>query len=182
MPTGPITDFENYDGTSAADTWGFEIPTTSAGQPSFGGLYAIDDATGNPLFSMVPGNNASLWAIASSNPMASGWGGGVGIWFGCLDVSAYTGLRMAVRGSTPSAEVTIAVATEDQESSDVVVLPSDTWTTIEVPFASLTPALDRTRIISIAVLAEMLYQDDDLGNQVPVPGAYEVLLDDLEFY
>jgi len=46
-----------------------------------------------------PGANASKYALGISNTQASGWGGALAMWMGCVDASAYQGISFWVQGT-----------------------------------------------------------------------------------
>ena len=115
-----ITDFETYDGTTDLSEWVFSFNDDGTGNTAvYAGVYGYDDATGSPSFGMVGGNAGSAYGVSISNSTeATAWGGGMGIWMGCIDASAYTGIRLWVRGSTPSGTVSISLAMEETTAPD----------------------------------------------------------------
>lgn len=73
-----------------------------AGTVLFGGVFAYDDGTGNPEFSVVDGQAGSALSLASTED-ATKYGGGFGIWTsGCFDASSYSGVTFWVRGIAPN--------------------------------------------------------------------------------
>lgn len=155
-----LTDFESYDGKTAAGSWVFSF---NGVWPAalYGGPYANGDGSGNYVLGFVGGANSSNWAIQVANTTeASVWGGGVGFWLGCFDASAYSGLSFYARGTTPTSKITVSISMEDTSPpnatnpagggtctmspssgctspSAAVDLPAD-WTLVKIPWASFT--------------------------------------------
>ena len=162
-----ITDFETYDGTTPAygtGSWIFTMgPTTT---PAYAGLYALSERTTGEtpptdyLLGMTGGAMGSNWSARAQNMTTTDWGGGVGMWMGCINASAYTGISFYVRGTSPTGMATISVAMEDSTPPDAAnpagggtcepappdgcTGPSYTfpitidWTLTTVPWASFT--------------------------------------------
>ena len=110
-----LANFEGYDGTTAADKWGwaFNAPSGSA-KAVYAGLYEYDDGTGSPAVSIAgPGSNDSKYgAKLATGSQASKWGGALGIWMGCVDASAYQGISFWVKGTAPTNSGTMTLASE----------------------------------------------------------------------
>ncbi len=116
--TSPVlADFESYDGATDAGEWSFAF-NGAADDPNavYAGPYGFDDASGTPFFGMVAGN-ASNYAVSASNAAATAWGTGFGLWMGCIDASAYTGIQFYIRG-TAAGGVGISLAMEDTTLPD----------------------------------------------------------------
>jgi hypothetical protein len=120
--TSPIfADFEGYDGTVGASDFVFLVPGTTA---TYAGSYFFDDDPttgtefGTSTFSILAGH-ASDWGISLARSYTAvdlqpgAWGASTGIWFGCIDASAFSGLSFWVRGSVPLGTVSLALAMED---------------------------------------------------------------------
>jgi xyloglucan-specific endo-beta-1,4-glucanase len=158
-----IADFEAYDGTTAAASWGwaFGAPAGS-GDEAYAGLYNSNDGTGSPVLAIVgPGYNASKFTAKISNTLSSGWGGQLGMWMGCVDASAYQGISFWVQGAVPGNQATMALttaATSPPDSSGYgggscvvaadagtcsgpsVTFPvTSTWAQVLIPWATFTP-------------------------------------------
>jgi hypothetical protein len=107
-----ITDFEDYDGTDLTK-WGFAFNgKAGTADAVYAGPYFYDDDTGTPTSEMTTGHE-STYAVSTSNPQATNYGGGMGLWMGCVDAKAYAGVSLWVRGETPTGTVNLTVAMED---------------------------------------------------------------------
>ncbi len=111
--SAPIINFEDYDGATAADEYSTAF-NALPGEPGavYVGPYFYDDGTGTPFSGIVAGN-ASNYGMSVSNPAANEWGGGMGLWLGCVDATAYQGITFWVRGSTPPGTASVSLTTED---------------------------------------------------------------------
>jgi hypothetical protein len=161
LTTPLLTDFENYDGTTAAGSWSFSF---NGAWPDalYAGPYPSGDGTGDYTLKFVSGANASAWAIDASNTtQATAWGGGLGFWMNCFDASSYEGVSFYARGSTPTGNIAVALMMEDTSPPSTtnpagggtctiaspstgckppltnVALSAD-WTLVQIPWASFT--------------------------------------------
>jgi hypothetical protein len=131
------------------------------GTSVFGGMFAYNDATGDPVFSVLAGHTANAVSLATAG-QATVYGGGIGIWTsGCLDASSYNGVTFWARGIAPNAgnasmtlmleETTPSVpaagstnrgtctGTGDQCKPPAFTFPvTDTWTQIHATWAQFT--------------------------------------------
>jgi hypothetical protein len=116
VPAAPLlTDFEAYDGTVPLHTetgsWTFTIGTMPT--VAYAGLYTLNDMTGTYSLIMGGGANSSMRAPRGSNTMATSWGGGVGLWMGCIDARTFAGLSFWARGASPNGMVSVGLSMED---------------------------------------------------------------------
>lgn len=167
--TSPIlADFEGYDGSVGASDFVFLVPGTTA---TYAGSYFFDDDDqaaaefGTSTFSILAGH-ASNWGISLTRSYTAldlqpgAWGASAGIWFGCIDASAFSGLTFWVRGSVPLGTVALALAMEDTNppaanpagggtctgtaenckgpSAGEIPVTAD-WTQITLPWSMFTP-------------------------------------------
>lgn len=184
-----VADFEGYDGATVALDWSFEFNDDGSGMNVlYGGFFDASDMSGTPSLDMV-GSDASLWAVRATNTEASEWGGGIGIWLGCMDASSYTGLSLAIRGSTPNSNAVDVAISVDGLSGGVrkTVTVTDLFTTFQIPFSDFTNEYDETtngsNINGLSVNAIMLWEQDlDTEEWFPIPGGYELVVDDIGFY
>ena len=131
------------------------------GTSLFGGVFFYDDGTGNPTFSIVPGQTSGALGLASTEP-ASEYGGGFGVWTtGCFDASAYEGITFWTRGTAPnSGQATVSVVmaettpsvppagntnrgtctgtTETCKSPKLSFPVTDTWTQVHAPWSGFS--------------------------------------------
>lgn len=116
-----MTNFDSYDGKTAADAWSFPFNGTAAdpGVP-YAGPYTFNDMTGTPFIGMVGGASASTYAISISNPMATGWGGALAFWMGCANASAYAGVQFNARGTIPTGMVSVSLTMEQTSAPDPI--------------------------------------------------------------
>jgi hypothetical protein len=116
-----LADFEDYDGTTKADEWGWAFNAPSGSDNAvYAGLYEYDDGTGSPALSIAgPGYNDSKYAgkLATSG-QASNWGGAIGLWMGCVDASSYKGISFWVKGTAPKGTAALNLATEATSEPD----------------------------------------------------------------
>jgi hypothetical protein len=159
--------FENYNGTTAAASYstafGGTTPNTGT---AYAGLFEYSDTSATPTLSILAGHPPSNWAGSESVTQASSWGMGGGVWMGCADASAYTGISFWVRGSsgtnvfsfTLSMESTVmpdatnpagggtcpgTTATCTAPSKANIPLTAD-WTQVTILWADFTPGMSGT--------------------------------------
>ena len=210
--TNPLlADFETYDGTASAATWGwaFNAPAGTAGTV-YAGFYNSNDGTGTPVLGLVnPGYGSSKYAASISNVQASGWGGLLGIWMGCIDASAYQGIAFWVQGTAPTGGANFTLATETTSAPDstdshgggtctttpcagpTIQFPvTSSWTQVLVPWSTFTAgqangatvATTGNGITGMSFAVSTNYTCDSAGkNCVPAPGAYNLAVDNIQF-
>lgn len=184
-----IVDFESYDGATQALEWQFVFNDDGSGMSVlYGGFFDNSDGSGMASLQMV-GGDTSTWAVRATNTEASVWGGGIGLWLGCMDASSYTGISLAVRGSTPDANSVSVAITADGLAAGVgtTISVTDLFTTFELPFTEFTNEYEETtngdNINGLAINAQMLWVQDEATEEWSVaPGAYEVVVDDITFH
>jgi hypothetical protein len=169
-PAAPtITDFDTYDGMMPAygtGSWTFTMGPTTA--PAYAGLYALSEGFNETTMmppaaytlTMAGGANGSAWAARAVNMMTTDWGGGIGMWMGCINASMYSGISFYVRGTSPTSMANIGLAMEDATAPDAAnpagggtcdPAPTDgcagpsyafplaiDWTLVTVPWAMFT--------------------------------------------
>jgi hypothetical protein len=159
--TSPLfADFEDYDGTADLAEWGFAFNAPAGEEGAvYAGPYFYDDETGTPTQSMTTGHD-SEYAVATANPNSTEFGGGMGFWMSCIDLSAYEGISLWVRGTTPTgtAHFTLAMeetsapleedpagggtceatADDDCAAAGVEIPVTSTWTELLIPWVSFT--------------------------------------------
>lgn len=206
--SGPeFTDFEDYDGSTAANEWGFSFnePATV-----YAGPYEYNDETGTPTIAMVAGNGSS-YAIEIANPEASAWGAALGFWMGCIDASAYDGVSFWVKGSAPGGEATFSLSMEATTApgeddpatggtctAEECLGPSSTfpvtteWSQVLLPWANFEPGsngvasipADGTDITGFTFGVNLAWVADpnDETNYIPEPSPYQLTVDDIQFF
>jgi hypothetical protein len=173
VTSGFVTDFEDYDGVTDAGEWGFAFNGEAGDETAvYSGPFAYDDGTGDPFFGMVAGNDSN-YGVGISNTEASEWGGGLGMWMGCVDATSFTGIEFHVRGSAPMGTATLTLSMEDTNppaeedpagggtciatgeegectgpSAEFEV--TDAWTLVQLPWSSFT---DGTAAAGVSVSA-----------------------------
>jgi hypothetical protein len=157
-----IADFESYDGTVEAAAYTFYFGAA----PNAGvlaGVFAFDDMTSmTRRFGILAGRNGG-WGASQQITQATAWGGGMGLWFDCVDASAFAGISFWVRGSTAPGTFSVTasfLATSAANAADArgggtctggaelcvnpsldaIPLTLD-WTLVEIPWTSLTTGL-----------------------------------------
>ena len=206
-----VADFESYDGKTAIDAWGWAFNATGGSSNAvYAGLYQSNDGTGSPQMGIAgPGNNASKYAASFSNTQASKYGGQLGMWMGCVDASAYQGVSFWVQGSTPTNKATMTVATESTTAPDKVDAKgggtcttepctqasvdfdvTSSWKQVLIEWGTFKPGaangadvkLTGAEVTGLSWNAGLLWAAaaGDAG-YAPVPGAYNVSIDDVQF-
>ena len=204
-----LVNFDTYDGTNPVTNWVFAFNAPAgAANTVYAGFYEYDDGTGTPLLSMpASGASASKYAISISNTQASGWGGALGLWMGCVDASAYQGISFWVKGTTPTGKASFSFTTENTSAPDTtgygggtcsgickgpwVDFPvTTTWTQVLVPWATFTPGMAGGANVTTTgngitgltynVSLNYVAAPGDAG-YVAAPGAYNLAIDDIEF-
>lgn len=205
-----IATFESYDGTQPVIDWGFSF-NAPAGDPNavYSGLFTYSDEVGNHTLSMSSGN-ASSYAprIRNDSPGGAGaWGGAVGMWMGCIDASAYTGLSLAVKGPVPSGLVTLTVSMQETTPPDsmnpdaggtcesdcseasVDIDVTDAWSQVVIPFSAFSPGTANAASIPVTgdnitglnFSVQLAYVEDpqNEGEYIPDTAPYDFSFDDL---
>lgn len=185
-----ITDFESYAGEAVKDAvFTFNSNAEGLGTISLG-VFAVDDMTGSYTLDFVPGAGGSAYAVNVHNPAASAWGGAIGIWHGCMDASAFTGIQFMAKGSTPATTADISIEMSSTESVTTKFdVPAD-WALVQLPFAGFAnekmPALklDGGRIGAIAFGTHLIWMPSaaDPDTWVPSEGEIDLTIDELSFY
>jgi hypothetical protein len=211
-----ISNFDSYDGKADLSTWAFPF-NGAAGDATtlYAGPYFSNDGTGAPVLGMVGGAGSSMWAIdiaTGANMMATGWGGGLGFWMGCVDASSAKGLSFNVRGVSPTGKISVTLSMEDTSKPDAtdaagggtctgttckapsvdVPITAD-WVLTQIPwsmFSTGTGLVDATvtangdRINGLNFSVQMVYVQDpaDATKYNPTPAADDLLVDGIGFY
>jgi hypothetical protein len=209
LGTPLLVNFDTYDGTNPVTNWVFAFNAAAgASNAVYAGFYEYDDGTGTPLVSMpASGANASKYAISISNTQASGWGGALGMWMGCIDASAYQGISFWVQGTTPTGKASLSFSNPETTVPDTtgygggtcsgvckspyIDFPvTTTWTQILVPWgtfvsgiangANVTSTGNSISGLTFNVSLNYVAAPGDAG-YVASPGAYNLAIDDIEF-
>jgi hypothetical protein len=186
-----VIDFESYDGTAAAAEWEFNFNGDADGVGAvYAGLFPLTETTTTTYsLSFVAGAEGSSWALSAQNPATTDWGGGIGMWSGCMDASAHTGLQFMVRGSSPVGTGSDSMDTSGgaNVSADFVMPTTEgEWTQVQLAFsafeATTGEVTDGNGIGNFTFAAHMTYAPDSTGTYVPQPGAFELTIDNIGFY
>jgi len=209
MTTPLVADFDSYDGTTSATSWGWAI-NGAAGSANtvYAGLYDSNDGTGTPLISIAgPGYSSSKYAATISNTQATKWGGQLGMWMGCIDASAYAGLSFWVKGTVPASTATLALVTAGTTAPDTtgfgggvctsgtcagpsVTFPvTSDWTQVLVPWASFTAGTANgasvttsgSDVTGMSWNAGLAYGAIGDGGYAPTPASYNLTVDNVQF-
>ncbi len=204
-----FTDFESYDGTTDPGEWGFAFNGESGSETAvYAGSFFSNDGTGTPTMSMLAGQEG-VYSLNIANTMASDWGGALGFWMQCIDATAWQGISLWVKGSSPTGTVNFGLSTEDTSAPDEddpagggtctadCVSPSydvpltTTWTNLLIPWASFTPGQangaevpvtgDNITGLNFAVPMEYAEDPSNPGTWIPAPGAFDFSVDDIQF-
>ena len=205
-----IADFEGYDGTTAPDTWGWAFNGAAGSATAvYAGLYNSNDKTGSPQMTIAgPGYSSSKYAATISNTAATQWGGQLGMWMGCIDASAYSGISFWVQGTVPDDKGTLVVATEMTSAPDStgegggtctstgdtckpaqMDFPvTSTWSQVLVPWATFTGGtangsavpLTGDKITGLSWGAHVKYAQMGDGGYGPVSSSYSMTIDNVQ--
>lgn len=108
-----FVDFESYDGKAKGSEWAFS-PVTN----SYAGFWA--GGTPTPALDILAGHGGNYGMTVSATQATGTWAG-IGTWMNpvtCLDATAFTGVSIWVKGSTPTGKFELAVLTEDTTLPD----------------------------------------------------------------
>lgn len=210
VSTPTLADFESYAAGTPADTFSFAFNAAAGGLLTvYAGTYQYDDGTGVQTLSMVPGS-ASHFSASITNESASGWGGALGLWMGCIDASSFDGLTFSVRGRVPGGVATVTLPTESTNA------PSTTdpaaggtcgagcaaasasfpvtaeFTRVRLPWSVFTPgSADGAAVpasgrgvtgLAFSVALEWGEVAGNAGTYGPIASGYELALDDIGFF
>lgn len=210
VSTPVVTDFEGYTAGTPADMWGFSF-NNQGGQALtvYSGPYQFNDGTGSQTISMVPGNGSN-YAVGIANPSASAWGGGLGLWMGCIDASQFDGIAFDVRGNVPGAAASVSLGMEQTSAPDamdaaaggtcvegcvspVTTFPvSNGWTRVLLPWSEfaagsanqMTVAASGNDItgLTFALALEWGEVAGAAGTYGPQAAGYELQIDNIGFF
>ncbi len=209
--TNPLlADFETYDGTTAAASWGwaFNAPAGTAGAV-YAGFYNSNDGTGTPTLGLVaPGYNSSKYTANIANTLATGWGGQLGVWMGCIDASPYQGISFWVQGTAPTGKANLTLSTENTTPPDstgfgggtctttpctgpsIDFAVTNAWTQVLVPWGTFkagaangsTVATTGNGITGLSWNVSLNYTCDSAGlNCVAAPAGYNLSVNNIQF-
>lgn len=158
-----IVDFESYDGKAKGAEWAFS-PVAN----SYAGFWA--GGTPTPTLEILAGHGGNYGMTVSATQATGTWAG-IGTWMNpvtCLDATAFTGLSIWVRGSTPTGKFELAVLTEDTTLPDAMNpaaggtctgsckaptasdLPvTADWTQVTVPWAMFAGGMNGTTPVTL---------------------------------
>jgi len=210
ITTPVVTDFESYDSATPADMWSFSF-NAPPGQALavYAGPYQFSDGTGAQSLRMVAGNSSN-YAASIANSSATAWGGGMGLWMGCIDASQFDGLAFDVRGTVPGGRASLSLAMQ-QTSAPASDDPNaggtcsagcqapiqqfavgGDWTRVLLPWKDFTPGSANQLAVpatgrDITGLSFSLALDwgevpGAAGTYGPQASGYELALDNLGFF
>ena len=113
-------DFENYNGTVTVANYATAFGGTTVNTGSaYAGIYPYPESTGStaPTLSILAGHPPSNWA-GSETLQATQLGMGGGVWMGCADASAYTGISFWVRGTSGTGTFSFSISMESTRLPD----------------------------------------------------------------
>lgn len=97
-----ITDFETM--TAATGTYTFESAALLGGTYIYSDTLATEDPSTQALSFSAGHDETSTQALVGKIHNAT-WGGGMGLWFACMDATVYKGITFWARGSSPAGGV-----------------------------------------------------------------------------
>jgi hypothetical protein len=201
-------DFDSYDGENLS----FLVAGMAVGGVYMGPWELHDEADAEPdpdptyALEMVEGFGADGYALQMSDQESKVWGGGAGFWMSnCVDAANYSGIRLQVRGATPTGFVRIEVATRDTEAPSTdgsgactgpdcqnavtefaLDVDPEAWTQIDlfwgdfesgVGSGGVAAPLSGFGIVGLVFAINLQY--DEVG---PLPAAYELSVDEISFF
>lgn len=183
-----ITDFE---AAQAFDTpYSFGTPSVMGGTYAYNDLGATDPGE---LLTIDAGYDATSAAALHGSIPVETWGGGVGLWFGCVDASAFDGISLWIRGSLPSGtadvQLTVLETISDAEggpcpegacnSPYVTIDVTDEWTQHMLPWSMFTAGTAGDAEVP-ATGDNLSGININLGND-NMPNTLEIAVDDVSF-
>ncbi len=206
-----IANFENYDGMSTIDKYGFAFGGPTNGTAGvYAGAYGYAGGTDIVSLAILAGHTGNYGLSESTTP-ATSWGQGLGFWMGCVDASAYSGITFWVRGSVPTGVFSFSLNTENTSlpdatnaaaggtcpgTSDTCKAPTKSaipltmdWTQVSVPWADLVGGLSGSTavvangdtITGFTFLMSLNYTDVNDAGYTPTPGNVSFAIDDVAF-
>ena len=206
-----IADFENYNGTTTIDKYGFAFGGPTNGTAGvYSGPYAYAGGTDVPVLAIRAGHAGNYGLTLDTTP-ATAWGQGLGFWMGCVNASAYKGITFWVRGDVPSGVFSFAVNMESTTvpdannvagggtcpgTADTCKAPTKSaipigidWSQVSVPWADLTGGLSGTApvvasgdtITGFTLQMALNYAGNDDAGYAPVSGNISFAIDDIAF-
>lgn len=185
-------DFDAWDGAQEPLSWQFHLEGAGEERP-LGNLYALSDGTGEYSLDVIAESGSDGYLVYAAHTDASAWGGGIGMRLQCLDARELTGLRFSARGTAPntSKEAIVGLELQDGTTVESEVELLRMRVAYEIPFidfegtgAFAGATTDGSGIVGVFVA---LYLDTmtgpfNPGTPQPVPGDYEIRIDDVGFY
>jgi hypothetical protein len=206
-----IADFENYDGTTTIDKYGFAFGGPTNGTAGvYAGAYGYAGGTDAVTLAILAGHTGNYGLTESTTP-ATSWGQGLGFWMGCVNASAYKGVTFWVRGAVPSGTFSFALNMESTTlpdmtnpaaggtcpgTSDTCLAPTKSaipvgmdWTQVSVAWADLTGGLSGTTAVTatgdtmtgMTLQMALNYANPDDAGYTAVPGDISFAIDDIAF-
>lgn len=206
-----IANFENYDGMSTIDKYGFAFGGPTNGTAGvYAGVYGYAGGTDAVTLAILAGHTGNYGLSESTTP-ATNWGQGLGFWMGCVDASAYSGITFWVRGSVPTGVFSFSLNTENTSlpdatnaaaggtcpgTSDTCKAPTKSsipltmdWTQVSVPWTDLVGGLSGSTAVAatgdtitgFTFLMSLNYTDVNDAGYTPTPGNVSFAIDDVAF-
>lgn len=108
-----ITDFESM--TSPTGTYTFESAGLLGGVYIYTDPMAPDTDPSTSMLAFAEGHDETSTQALVGQIHNATWGGGMGLWFACLDASVYQGVTFWARGSSPAGDVTMYLTVNEVE-------------------------------------------------------------------
>lgn len=215
--TPGIADFDDYSGNADLTMWSFPLGGETSTGVLAGTFVYGDETDGYPeTFEMVDGDD-STYALSISDTLAEEYGGGLGLWMSaCLNATAFSGISFWVRGNAPEGKAKMSILMQETTPSvpaktgdkigtcagigtgdaPTCVHPNfsfpvtDTWTEIQVPWASFTGGMaagtpvsaNGRNIWQIQYDIGLVWVADEAGVYAPTAAPYELVVDGITFY
>jgi hypothetical protein len=206
-----IATFENFDGTTTIDKYGFAFGGPTNGTAGvYAGAYGYAGGSDAVTLAILAGHTGNYGLSESTTP-ATSWGQGLGFWMGCVNASAYKGITFWARGVVPSGTFSFALNMESTTlpdannpagggtcpgTSDTCVAPSKQgipismdWTQVSVLWADLTGGLSGATAVAatgdtmtgMTLQMSLTYANPDDAGYAAVPGDISFAIDDIAF-
>lgn len=147
-----ITDFEAM--AAPGSGYMFESAGITGGTYIYTDLMAPAEDPSTSMLAFDAGHDTSSTKALIGKIHNATWGGGMGLWFGCMDASVYSGVTFWARGASPAGKVRVNLTIDEAvkvseggscpEAGPCVrpfaeIEVTDEWTEVTLAWADFTP-------------------------------------------
>lgn len=177
-----VANLDTWDEVAPLSTWTFAFESDKSVVMN-GRVSSFDDHTGNYAYGLTADGSGG-WAAEGHNSRASEWGGGVALLIDCVDASSHTGISFRARGSSPAGKADLILRLSGVGNVQQPFQLTTNWKSYQLPFIRFAASSDSpgawtdgSGIDRLAFAPELMWM-----NGVAVPGAFEIVVDDVGFY